>query len=146
MIIKRQKTRIIFNADVQRKWKVIYSYPDSLLVKFENLKEGLNVYVNEGFSKALLEKCHFNHRFWKSFHYQISKNQTLEVSFRKAKGIRGDIGLEWCKHKILLRKYFRSSGRKNWLFLPVSYTLYQKLYFEPTVEISSKFLEKGGIN
>ncbi len=98
--MKRQKTRIIFDVEVQRKWKVIYSYPDSLLLKFESLKEGLNIYANEGFSKALFEKCHFNHRFWKSLYYQISKNQTLEVSFRKAKGIRGDIGLEWCKHKI----------------------------------------------
>jgi hypothetical protein len=107
--MKTQKTRINFDVDVQRKWKVIYSYPDSLRKKFEGLKEGLYIYIDEGPSTALFEKYHFNQRFWKSFYYQISKSQSLELSFRKAKGLQSYIGFEWCKYKI---KSFYQKYRK----------------------------------
>ena len=81
-------------------WNIIYTYPDSLRKKFEALREGIHIYIEEGYSNTLFAKCRLNHKFWKAFYYQLSKHQILEISYRKAKGLQGDIGLEWCIHKI----------------------------------------------
>ena len=81
-------------------WNVIYSYPDSLMKKFEKIREGLNIYIKEGYSQDLYLKYLLNHKFWKAFYYQLSKNQTLEKSFRRGGGLQGEIGFEWCAYKI----------------------------------------------
>jgi hypothetical protein len=81
-------------------WNIIYTYPDALIKKFEALREGIHMYIEEGFSNTLFVKCRLNHKFWKAFYYQLSKHQTFEKSFRNAKGLQGDIGLKWSIHKI----------------------------------------------
>lgn len=96
------KTKMICDSYDPKIWKAIDSYPGSLKAKFEGIKEGLQNYINDGYSISLYEKYHFDRRFWKSFYKQVSNNQSLELSFRKARGFQSDIGFEWCKYKIKL--------------------------------------------
>jgi hypothetical protein len=101
------KSKINYEFVNPKVWEIINTYPDSLKAKFETLREGLHSYVNDGYSTALFKKYHFNNHFWKSFFRRISYNQALELSFRKAGGLKSYIGFEWCKYKIKLfyRKY-----------------------------------------
>jgi len=124
-------------------WKVIYSYPKPLRVKFEDLREGIDIYINEGYSKALFAKCHLNEVFWKSFSYLLSKNQNLELSFRKSGGLQGDIGLEWCQHKIqsYYRKYHkRPHFLKNSIFPAMRYVCLKGNFSKYGINIWSDLL------
>ena len=90
-------------------WGVISKYPKALQEKFRILHDATHEYLLKGFSHDFFNLYRFSHRFMKSFTSHLARTESLEKSFLGAKGIKEEIGLQWCCYKI--RDYYRRNMR-----------------------------------